>query len=1039
MSNWNRAPYVKGRGYVPNPIARHGIPKYADTVRNPKVKGTLDWQKFWEEQLYYIHNGYETGGMHLPGRYYYYSNYRIFNTVMGPIRPQIVDFHLDLAYCIDYCKANGRNFIGPKGRRLGVSEAGQTMVVDYGYRFFDGYKAGVAAGLDVYVQDFMQKWDDANAMTVPEFKIKTLLSNDEETVAGYKVKDSEGNVIEDGTKNIIYKRTMHTNPNMFKGLYLNDVVAEEMGEFEHAEEFYTATIDCLMFGEKQVGSMWMYGCVCAGTKVWNNNGDFINIEDLIPENGIVGFDGELASKENITYWQPPREKDCFRITTNTGRTLECSDDHPILVRRLKKKKYSGVEFKETKSLIPGDVLATIEKVDIWSDQRMFDPRLVGWLVGDGTYGDKQNATLCSADEEVWSYLEKKYTVVDQCDPAETKDDRFLRKARVLGVLPELEKLGIRGQTKDNKRLPINIHSFCKADVCNFIGGYFDADGCAYTNNKTKETFLKLTSANYEILNETRFLLQKIGIRSNIMFEKPNFNNPKTTRGHYNLIIKDKASVSVFYENISFHINRKQEKLVAGIENLKNANPRKSKAHKGLRFERIVSVEFIGQKPVYNLTAGTTNTYVANGIITHNTGGNMAKSSKAFQHVWHNSEAFNAERFFMPRTLFYFPYYGGASEGAKIVEKVPYLQHLEPYQRIGNPDIQAATEAILEKRKELLAAGDMKKYYEFCQNTALDIKEVFRKTVSNNFNVDKLNDQGFLIDSQPKKYGKWKLDWKKKQNGEVIIPRQVIATPAKDTDREEDCVLILHDGHPVKGYRGLFCAGVDSYDQDQSKTSKSLGAMVVRRKNNPSPNLENGQVVCLVRTRPARKEMFYETCAMVSVYYGMYNNTLVDIGKPAVIKHYELMGLQSYLAYRPKKFESSNSSQSHEYGVSINTYSKPLMVSLLQSYILDFTQTLWFPNIIDESLIYDEYEKDSDNDTVDALGISLMQEISDGSQPHHADDKEIAGAFKYPEHELDDDGNIVSAGSYDASLDVFEGDVNLTRSMKNQFDDAKWDE
>lgn len=681
---WPRQPFLKGKNFVPNPIAKFGIPKFADTIMNPKVKGTYDWQKFWEEQLYYIHNGYTTGGIYIPGRYYYYLNYRIFNTVKGPIRPQVVDLHLELAYLIEYCKKNGRNAIIPKGRRVGLSEAGQTMIVDYGWRFFEGYKAGIAAGLDIYVQDFMQKWEDANAMVVPEFKIKTLISNDGETIAGYKFKDAQGNVIEDGTKNIIYKRTMHNNPNLFKGLYLNDAIAEEMGEFEHAEEFHTATEDCLKFGEEQAGNAWYYG----------------------------------------------------------------------------------------------------------------------------------------------------------------------------------------------------------------------------------------------------------------------------------------------------------------------------------------------------------------------TGGNMATSSKAFQKMWHEPESYNAERFFVPRTMFFFPYYGGATSGMELVEKVPNLTHLQPYERIGNPDIKAATEAIVAKRKELLAAGDMKKYYEYCQNTALDIKEVFRKSVSNDFNIEKLNDQGFLIDSGSKfaKWGKYKLEWKKKDTGELIFPREVRMIPAKEEDMDDECVWILHDGHPVRGYRSLFVGGIDSYDQDKAKTSKSLGAMVVRRKINANPDMQDKQIVCVVRMRPKRKEIFYDTCAKVSVLYNLYGNTLIDVGKPGIIKYYEDNDLKAYLAYRPKKFESSNSAQSHEFGVSINSYSKPLMVSLLQSYFLDYCHTIWFSVIIDEALIYDEYEKDSDNDTIDALGISLMQEVSDNVPPYSTNDKAIDEAYAYPEHELDADGDIVAAGTHRAEDDVYEGDVNISRfGSSNYHEDAKWDD
>jgi len=675
MSFWNAAPYIKSKNFRPFPVVDNGIPKYADSRQNPKVKGTLDWQKYWEEQLYYIHNGYETGGMWIPGRYYYYGNFRTFNTVLGPISPQMVDLHLELAYIIEYIKANGKNFVGPKGRRLGLSEAGQTMIVDYGWRFIPGYNAGVAAGQQLYIDDFMQKWSDSNAMTVPEFKIKTLLDNDEQTIAGYKFIDAEGNKIEDGTKNIIYKRTMFNNPHLFKGLYLNDIIAEEMGEFEHAKEFYSASIDCLRFGSVQKGSLFAYG----------------------------------------------------------------------------------------------------------------------------------------------------------------------------------------------------------------------------------------------------------------------------------------------------------------------------------------------------------------------TGGSMGKNSDAFEDMWHNHESYNAVRFFMPRTKFYFPFYGGASEDGNIKEVVPNLMDLKPWERIGIPDEVAASEFIKAERKRLLEIGDMEKYYDFCKNTPLDISEVFKKTVSNSFNIEKLNAQGYKVESELKKYGKWKLEWKKNDRGEIKFPREVIAKPADDTELNEDCVLILHDGHPTPGYRSLFVGGADSYDQDKSKTSKSLGSMVVRRKANPNPQMLNRQVVCLVRTRPRRKEMFYETCAKVSVYYGLYASTLIDYAKPGIIQYYKDAGLESYLAMRPKKFESATTTQQHDYGVSLNTYSRPIMVSLLQSYFEDYCDSLWFDIILDEAKIYDEFTKDSDNDSIDALGISLMQEISDDVIPFNQDDKSIADAYAYPEFTEDAEGNIVPYIKDSKSETVYEGDMKMSNE-ENQFVD-----
>lgn len=73
-----------------------------------------------------------------------------------------------------------------------------------------------------------------------------------------------------------------------------------------------------------------WGCVCAGTKVITNKGEFKNIEDLIQSDGIVGWDGEKMVKQEIVAFQPPAKKECIEIETQLGHTLRCSLDHPIL-------------------------------------------------------------------------------------------------------------------------------------------------------------------------------------------------------------------------------------------------------------------------------------------------------------------------------------------------------------------------------------------------------------------------------------------------------------------------------------------------------------------------------------------------------------------------------------------------------------------------------------------------------------------------------------------------------------------------------------
>lgn len=52
--------------------------------------------------------------------------------------------------------------------------------------------------------------------------------------------------------------------------------------------------------------------------------------------------------------------------------------------------------------------------------------------------------------------------------------------------------------------------------------------------------------------------------------------------------------------------------------------------KGVKSKRVKSVESIGEQDVYNITADTTHTYIANGIITHNTAGNEDLAKDGFE-------------------------------------------------------------------------------------------------------------------------------------------------------------------------------------------------------------------------------------------------------------------------------------------------------------------------------------------------------------------------------------------------------------------------
>ncbi len=394
------------------------------------------------------------------------------------------------------------------------------------------------------------------------------------------------------------------------------------------------------------------------------------------------------------------------------------------------------------------------------------------------------------------------------------------------------------------------------------------------------------------------------------------------------------------------------------------------------------------------------------MIGLGTGGNIKKGSKDFKKLSEKAEYYNFIEFVPTGDRFY--YYGGASdEKQELPKHSKLLQQYKPYQLIGVEDRELATERILARRVELYKAGDMEEYYKELQNHPLNKMEIFRNTVANNFNMEKLNIQQHAIDSDPyKKYSRYKLEWHKDRDGMIVTPWKVSAIPATEHDDDSVCVYIIDGEHPrLKTHKNLYVAGIDSYNIDTSKTSKSLGAMCVLIRENSIINAYRKAPVAIIRTRPPRKEKFYEMCLQMAVYYNMVGNVLGDIRSDGILEYWKTRGGEKYLAGRPAKFEKADSEVGTDYWFSINKSTKPLMVGVMQQNIEDYVDQMWFPHLIDELQNYDEVEIGSDNDLADAWAIALVQDLCADLKPKDitiSEDNE----WDMPEWGTDSNGNVI---------------------------------
>lgn len=230
-------------------------------------------------------------------------------------------------------------------------------------------------------------------------------------------------------------------------------IYDEVGKFPVLGAWLAGRPAHMMHGRMR-GVCLMAGCCCAGTIVYKSNGEPCRIEDLKQEDGIVGFDNvsSKAVSQDITWMKPPAEKECYRITTKRGRVLECSGDHPILTvikKRSGEFRYFGADFRRADSLRVGRKICVSDGVDIWGDKKMFDPYLVGILIGDGSYGFDKTPVVSTSDNEVYDYIRSKYECCIE-KQYKTKNGKDYREIRIKGICHELRELGIYGQTKKTK-------------------------------------------------------------------------------------------------------------------------------------------------------------------------------------------------------------------------------------------------------------------------------------------------------------------------------------------------------------------------------------------------------------------------------------------------------------------------------------------------------------------------------------------------------------------------------------------------------------
>ena len=700
-------------------------------------------------------------------------------------------------------------------------------------------------------------------------------------IMGYK--DAELD-IEKGTQNTVLGVSSKDDESKLRGKRAAKILIEEFGTFPRLTDLYNVLLPSVQEGDIVFGQIYMLGCVCAGTKVWTLDGRNINIEDLKKEDGIIGYSklpvikdnyvihNNGITKESIGKVIEPVEKDCVKITLSNGNTLMCSTDHPIFVqtkssRRLcsykdgnRRKTIFNESFVKANQLKVGDRVCECRKIDIFGNNTLFDSRLVGMLIGDGSYGNNETPKYSSEDRELLEYVKGKYDTSLSATHI-TKKGNVYEDIRVKGICKYLKEIGIYGQVKQAKRLPSNYQTLTRNATIDLLSGLYDTDGTFYS--KGTKSYIGLTQCNIEILKEVQVLWRKFGVIGSIKKTNPRLSpNRKDKNPWFTLIINGADNLKLASRVLLPIVTHKKESNQEILSFFDTYVPKKIKGYdKDYLVYKVVSIEDIGKQVVYNLSACTSRTYLANNIITHNTAGDNESDFAGAQEIMYNPKGYNMyalpnvfDKFNQGRPYFVFFFPG-------------YINRKGCYNHDGVSDvIKALIEILLNRYRVKYNSTDPNTIIKTIAEVPITPAEAIVKTGVNMFPVADLTERLGQLDSNPREYDDVYTGDLTLNNSGIVEFRPTSDMPIREFPHKDNKIegafeifqMPEIDKRTGKAYNARYILGCDPYDDDESNTM-SLGSVWVL-------DLWTDKIVAEYTGRPPFADDFFEKVRRLCLFY-----------------------------------------------------------------------------------------------------------------------------------------------------------------------------
>lgn len=343
-------------------------------------------------------------------------------------------------------------------------------------------------------------------------------------------------------------------------------------------------------------------CLPAGTKVLDAKFNEVNIEDLQVGNDVLGFDEFISNKGSHKKIYPTRitktysrKSPCLKITLDNGKSIDITENHPILDWR-------GL-WKTANVFKVGDTVKTFPVFNyVKTDPTSLNYKIgyvVAMMLGDGSYNhyldkngyDVYKIRLAVKDDEI---IERMSAYLKELQV------NFYLKPFKISTKYNLYKDAIFANTKTVYDQIINLieNNFGKNQDVNYLSGFlagiYDAEG------SISRGIIRICNSNDKVIQEIE--------RACHVFDIPYRIEPIKNCHVINVRILNSNGFSRELNSLRF------------IKTIHPAIKRKESAalwdKSFLTHSKILAIENAGEKEVYNIETNS-HTYIANNVAVHN--------------------------------------------------------------------------------------------------------------------------------------------------------------------------------------------------------------------------------------------------------------------------------------------------------------------------------------------------------------------------------------------------------------------------------------